>query len=92
MYSYSIEKQAEDQIKNLSYKPAKQTIIKRLGELQENPYIIAKETGKPILGKYYINAGNRYSIVFNVDKKLNKIDILQVLSQPKLHKLITGRL
>lgn len=92
MYNFKISGQAKSQINSLLYPSAKDAIIKRIGELQENPFNISKSTNKPSIGNYYINCGNKYCVTFNIDEESKSILIIQVVLRPYLYKILIGRI
>lgn len=69
---YSIEC-SDDVIEQLSALTPKSEpgVRKHLEGLVQNPLARAKPTNNPALGDYYIHAGNKYDILFNIneDKK-----------------------
>lgn len=91
MYRCKITNEAIRELNSLAIPRATDGIIKKICELQDNPEKIAKPIEKPILGDYYLNAGNRYAIVFNIDKSSEVIEILAVKRQAYLYRLINGQ-
>lgn len=94
MYTFSISSKAESALKKGSI-PAlkkKERIVDDIEDLQENPLKRAKKTGNPHFGDYYVNCGNRYCMLFNINEDEKNIEILYVLYRPTLHKLLTGKI
>lgn len=92
MYRCKITDEAIRELKTLAVPKATDGILKKISELQDNPEKIAKPIAKKILGDYYLNAGNLYAVVFNIDKSTETIEILAVKRRAYLYKLLSGKI
>ena len=93
MYGFKITADAKADFKSLFKKRAiSPGITNKFKSLSENPLKIAKPTGKPILGDYYVNAGNRFCMTFRIDEQNKIVKILRIHRQSYLYKLLTGKL
>lgn len=89
MYSFKV---TDDIIKQLNAACiVAPSIHNRLTDLSTNPLAKAVATNIPLFGDFYVNAG-RYCIVFNIDNKNQRIEILAVVLSPFLNKILTGQL
>lgn len=92
MYSYKITSKATNELNNLVKSTGKESVLRKIEQLKDNPEKIAKPTPKKVFGDYYVNCGNKYACVFNINKEDELIEIYAVKSQPYLYKVFTGRL
>lgn len=70
----------------------KETIKKKIKELENNPELKSKETNKPIFADYYMKAGNSYAIIYNIDFKNNNIELIGIHYKSFLHKILTNQI
>ena len=87
VFDFLITDVVKSQLKDASSRsPA---VIERLEELKANPLGRANPTGISIIGEFYINAGNRWCILFDIDKTdlqtPAKVDIEQLSASLKQH-------
>lgn len=81
-----------ESFKGIKQSAAKSAIRAKLGILSSDPYKIAKRTTKPIIGEYYVKAGAKYSITFNIDDQQKIIKVLGIYRNPYLYRMIMGHL
>ena len=65
------------------------SISENLIQLQNNPLAKAIKLNIPKYGEYYINSG-RHCIIFSVNTKQQTVDILDVVRDAYLHKILVG--
>ena len=89
MYSYRYHPQFLFKINHLARPKLLASVWKKIESLEKNPYNKARPTGKPILGEWYVNAGNYYAVTFDVDEENKVIEVLKVLARSHLYKLLS---
>jgi hypothetical protein len=89
MYQIVLRGQLDEDLKKAS--KTSPSIQLRLEEFGTNPLAKAIKTNIPIIGEYYVNAG-RYCILFDVDSQSQKVEIIAVVLDNLLHKILSGRI
>lgn len=67
MYSLGMASQAKNQLQNLAKLNHVDKILESLQDFLEDPYKRAKLTNRPVLGSYYVNTGNYYCALLEID-------------------------
>lgn len=67
------------------------SVAERVHDLCENPFKKAIPTNIAIIGTYYSNCG-RWCLLFDIDEDKEMVDIVGVMADAKLHKILTGRI
>lgn len=88
MYQLEMTEEVRAMIKKIALSST--TIQSKVENLPVNPLKGAKETNNEVLGKYYINTGNRHCLCFEIDEKTKTVKIKGVMMQSVLHKLLNN--
>jgi hypothetical protein len=67
------------------------SIINKVRALCENPNSVAVDTGIPIIGRYYVNAG-RHAILFDVAEEVETVHLRHIMNRAKLDKILKGKI
>ncbi len=56
--------------------------------MSENPTSIAIPTNLPVFSQYYVNAGNRHVILFDIDEQDKIIEFNAIFHTSRLYRLL----
>ncbi len=63
-------------------------ISNKITALSENPTLLAIPTNLPVFSNFYVNAGNRHAILFDINEEDKKIEFNAIYHQAKLNRLM----
>lgn len=86
MYRYTPSSQITTD--KLALPGSRQGVVDQLRSLEADPFEKSKQTNAPALGSYYINAGSRYAVLFDVDSESKEIHVHKILRQATLHRIL----